>query len=369
MIRALLLAGFVAFPATADPAAEAQTAAEDLRVAGLAFAEAERSGDRVRALTDTVRAYERGLTVLRDALRDAALRERALRETFAAEGETLGHLLAALQTMSRAPEATVLLHPAGALETARASMLMADAAPALSAKAARLRADLEELEVLVLLRETSLDTLEQGLSEAQAARVALGQAAAARDSGTVDATEEAIVLALLNGADTLDAFASSLTGREAEEVGADAFAAAMGRLPLPVEGVLLSGYGQPDAADVARPGILLAAAPRALVTAPWPGTVRYAGPLLDYGNVIILEPEAGYLLVLAGLGDLFATTGTVVRSDDPLGLMAGQPEPAQGNLIEGADAGGRSRTETLYIELRAQGGTRDPAPWFALGTE
>ena len=125
MIRALLLAGLLAAPAAADPAAEAHAAAEELRVAGLAFAEAERSPDRVRALTDTVRAYERGLAVLRDALRDAALRERALRERFAAEGKTLGQFLAALQAMSRAPEATVLLHPAGALDTARASMLMA----------------------------------------------------------------------------------------------------------------------------------------------------------------------------------------------------------------------------------------------------
>jgi septal ring factor EnvC (AmiA/AmiB activator) len=369
MIRALLLACLVALPAAADPVAEAQAAAEELRLAGLAFSEADRAPDRVRALTDTVRAYERGLAVLRDALRDAALRERALRERFAAESETLGHLLAALQTMSRAPEATVLLHPAGALDTARASMLMADAAPALSAEAARLRAELEELEVLVLLRETSLGTLEEGLAGAQAARVALGQATSARDEGAINATEEAIVLALLNGADTLDAFASSLTRSEAQEVGTDAFAAARGRLPLPVEGVLLSGYGQADAAGVARPGLLLAAAPRALVTAPWPGTVRYAGPLLSYGNVVILEPEAGYLLVLAGLGDLFAATGSVVRADDPLGVMAGQGEPAQGNLIEAGDAGGRSRPETLYMELRVQGGTRDPAPWFALGTE
>jgi septal ring factor EnvC (AmiA/AmiB activator) len=120
---------------------------------------------------------------------------------------------------------------------------------------------------------------------------------------------------------------------------------------------------------VSRPGLLLAVEPRALVTAPWPGTVRYAGPLLDYGNVIILEPQAGYLLVMAGLGELFAATGTVVGQDDPLGLMTGQIETAQGNLITGADPDGRSRQETLYMELRADGGTQDPAPWFALGTE
>jgi murein hydrolase activator len=141
------------------------------------------------------------------------------------------------------------------------------------------------------------------------------------------------VLALLNGADTLDAFASSLTGREAQEVGADAFAAARGRLPLPVEGVLLSRLRR------TRCGGRRAPRPPPRRRAPRARHRAMArdralrGPLLDYGNVVILEPEAGYLLVLAGLGDLFATTGMVVRGDDPLGLMAGQPEPAQGNLI------------------------------------
>lgn len=369
MIRAALLLCLVAFPVAADPAVEAQVAAEELRQAGLAFAEAERAPDRVRALTETVRAYERGLAVLRDALRDVALRERALRSRFEGESDSLSRFLGALQTMSRSPEATVLLHPAGALGTARASMLMAEAVPAMSAEADHLRSELEELEVLVLLRQTSLRTLEDGLAAAQAARVALGHAAAGRNQGTASATEEAVILALLNGADTLDAFASTLSSANAGSAGLDAFAGARGRLPLPVEGVLLAGYGQRDAAGVSRPGLLLAAAPRALVTAPWPATVRYAGPLLDYGNVIILEPQAGYLLVLAGLGELFAATGAVVGEDDPLGLMTGQSETAQGNLIAGADPDGRSRRETLYIELRANGGTQDPASWFALGTE
>jgi septal ring factor EnvC (AmiA/AmiB activator) len=368
MIRAILFACLAAFPAAADPAADAQVAAEELREAGLAFAEADRAPDRVAALTATVRAYERGLAVLRDALREAALRERSLRDRFDAEADTLAQFLGTLQTMTRAPEATVLLHPAGAVGTARASMLMAEAAPALAAEADRIRAELEELEVLVLLRETSIETLENGLAAAQAARTALGQAAADR-AGTPDPTEEAIVLALLNGADTLDAFASSLTSAEAGNVGADAFSAAKGSLLLPVDGVLLAGYGTADAAGVARPGLLLAASPRTLVTAPWPGTVRYAGPLLDYGNVVILEPEAGYLLVLAGLGELYAATGTVVRQDDPLGLLAGQDEAAQGNLIAGPDAGSRSRPETLYIELRANGAVEDPAPWFAIGIQ
>jgi septal ring factor EnvC (AmiA/AmiB activator) len=57
-------------------------------------------------------------------------------------------------------------------------------------------------------------------------------------------------------------------------------------------GTILRQFNEADAAGVARPGVVLATHPNALVTTPWPASVRYAGPLLDYGNVIILEPEA-----------------------------------------------------------------------------
>jgi septal ring factor EnvC (AmiA/AmiB activator) len=51
--------------------------------------------------------------------------------------------------------------------------------------------------------------------------------------------------------------------------------------------------------------------------------VRYAGPLLDYGNVIILEPEADYLLIMAGFATLFVQAGELLQGDAPLGLMPG----------------------------------------------
>lgn len=364
MIRAFLLTLSLAMPAAADPAVDAEAAAESLRDAGLALSAAKGSRNRIRALTETIRAYEDGLSILRDALRDVALRERVIRERFEGEAEHLSGLISALQMMERSPETTLLLHPSGATGTARASILMAEAMPVLTAEATRLRAELEELKVLGLLRGDALQTLEEGLAGVQAARTDLAAAMAERRTPPA-ATDLAAMEALLTSADTLDAFASTIAPGEVIPEGE--FGTAKGNLPLPVQGVLLSGFGQPDASGLARPGLLLATAPQALVTAPWPATVRYAGPLLDYGNVIILEPESGYLLVLAGLGDVYSSLGAVVGQGDPVGLMAGQAEPAQGNLIENPDAGDRARTETLYMELRADDGPVDPADWFSLG--
>ena len=73
-----------------------------------------------------------------------------------------------------------------------------------------------------------------------------------------------------------------------------------GHLPLPVKGQVIRGFGEKDAAGIARPGLVIATEPRALVTAPVAATIRYRGPLLDYGNVMILEPDAALCWCLPG---------------------------------------------------------------------
>ena len=176
---------------------------------------------------------------------------------------------------------------------------------------------------------------------------------------------------LTTSVDTLDGFADLLsdTAIGPENTVAD-FAGARGRLALPVLGSLLRGYGQADAAGIARPGLVLATSPAALVTTPWPATIRYLGPLLDYGNVMILEPSDGYLMVLAGLGTLYGKVGDVLPQGSPVGLMGGAApggaEPGGAEFLASAPQGsGEGRTETLYMELRLGAEPIDPTDWFA----
>ena len=58
-----------------------------------------------------------------------------------------------------------------------------------------------------------------------------------------------------------------------------------------------------------RPGVVLRAPPLSLVRAPADATVRYAGPFLEYGYVVVLEPGPETMVVLAGLAQLQARTG------------------------------------------------------------
>ncbi len=354
--------------AQVDPAMTARDASRLLEDAASSLRDADGARDRVEALTETLRAYEHGLDALRAGIRDAALRERTILLVFDAEQERLSRLLAVLQRIEDAPAPATLLHPEGPLGTARLGMIVADVTPAVAREARVLREQLEELAVLRALQDGAVGQLETALQGVQVARTELSQAIADR----VDLPQRfdlngPAMAQLLANVDNLSTFAEILGETSAPTTdGLPNFEAAQGSLTLPVLGVLLRRYYETDAAGISRPGVLFAVQPSALITAPWPASVRYAGPLLDYGNVIILEPQADYLLILAGAGDVFVTAGELVPPDAPLGLMPdAEGENGENLIVSGAQDGGVGLTETLYMELRQGGSPVDPLEWFA----
>ncbi|MCB6179808.1 peptidoglycan DD-metalloendopeptidase family protein [Rhodobacter sp. Har01] len=364
--RAALLLALLALPAVAETVAEqAEKASADLTAAIAALQTAEASRDRVAALTQTIRAYELGQAAMREAMRQAELRQTTLAMRFDTKRERIAQLLGVLERMELSPGPLLLLHPEGPLGTARSGMMLAEVTPALQAEAEALKAELQELADLRALQSASAGTLAQGLAAAQDARTALSKAISDRTDlpkRFAEAPEE--LRLLVESADTLESLAAGLALNTAE-AGNTSFAGTMGALPLPAMGTLILRPDEPDTAGVRRPGMALATRPRALVTAPWPATIRYIGPLLDYGNVIVLEPGDGYLLVLAGLGTLYGEVGNVVAADAPLGLMGGTDTvSAEPTTADPVDTGARD-TETLYLELRLGAAPVDPTEWFA----
>jgi septal ring factor EnvC (AmiA/AmiB activator) len=366
-LAAVLVACALAGPAAADPAQTARAAAMELLTAIEGLAAAQRSRDQVAALTATIAAHEHGLEALRAGLREAALREAEIARAFDHQSETTQRLLAAMMSMGRVEGPALLLHPAGPMGTARAGMLVADLAPAMQAEADRLAATLAELRELRDLRQTGVDTLTAGLNSLQAARAELGQALAERRTPAPELSfDEARLLALLESAQTLEMLASGLDRvMPGPGAGAPGFADAQGNLPLPVRGIVLRRAGEADAAGTIRPGLVLATEPGALVTAPWAATLRYRGPLMDYGNVMLLEPDEGYLLLIAGLGTVYPQTGEVLPAGAPLGLMPGA-DAAGSEFVDPGPAGSVVRSESLYLELRHRGRPIDPGDWFAM---
>ncbi|MCZ7676402.1 MAG: peptidoglycan DD-metalloendopeptidase family protein [Roseovarius sp.] len=366
-ILGLALAGAATAQDAGDPAQAARAAAQRLAEAGEMVDRAEGARNRVRALTEAIRAYEDGLEAMREGVRRAAIREETLARELGAREDSIARLLGALLGIGASPGPVLMLHPSGPVGTARAAMMLAEVTPALEAQTRDLRRDLQEVSVLRALQESAAAKLREGLESTQSARTKLSQAVAERTDLPRRFTEDPLQTALLVAStETLDGFASGLSQIAVNEVPGSlpGVAGRKGTLPLPVSGTVLHRAGEADAAGITRPGIVVATRPRALVTTPAAATVRYRGPLLDYGNVIILEPEAGILLVIAGLDVVYGETGEVLPGGSPVGLMGGPGTGADGLLAGDAPGTDAGRTQTLYIEVRQDNAPVDPEAWF-----
>ena len=366
LLPMLLAAGLVR--AASDPAADARAASSQLQDASVALAQTDSARDRVKALTAVVQAYEAGLTALRAGLRRAAIREAQLGRQLKAQEVEIARLLGALQSIGSGPPPVMLLHPAGPEGTARAGMLLADVTPALETQVSKLRRDLEEVVILRTLQEGAAETLQNGLAGVQAARTQLSKAIADRTDLPRRYADDPVQTALLIAStETLEGFASALVDLQVEgmdEIALPDLSAVKGALPLPVESRVLRRSGEADAAGIRRPGLVLATRPNALVVTPTAATIRYRGPLLDYGNVMILEPQPGLLFVLAGMAQVFGAPGQVLPEGSPIGLMGGNDPEIDAILSQSSDGSGHGRTETLYTEVREGKSPVDPETWF-----
>lgn len=377
MIRLALILMLMPCMAVAqtDAGAEARLAATELEAAAGMLDDAGGARDRVKALTETIQAFERGLGAMRAGLRQAAISEDQLSRKLRARDGEVAELLGVLQSIGSSNNPTTLLHPQGPMGTARAGMLLTELTPALNARADTLRRDLEDVQTLRALQADAAKRLQEGLTQVQNARASLNQAMANRTDLPTRFTEDPVRTGILIAStETLDGFASGLAEIAINETGSApvSLEGQIGALPLPAQGLLLRSAGEKDAAGVTRPGIILATRPGAIVTTPAAATIRYTGPLLDLGKVIILEPQADTLFVLAGLDVVYGTAGQVIAGGTPVGLMGGvlaQNQAENGRaqsdelspLREGA---GTERSETLYIEVRQDNIPQDPEQWF-----
>jgi septal ring factor EnvC (AmiA/AmiB activator) len=350
--------------AAAETVAEAAArTSQELISAVDALGAAEKGKDRISALTQTIRAYEDGLAALREALRQTVLRQDQIAQRFAQQRDQIAQLLGVLSRIDGDDGPLLLIHPSGPLGTVRSGMMLADVTPALQAEADRLGAELGELQELRTLQAEAGRVLTTGLAAATDARSALSTAISDRTELPRKFTEDTEELRrLLESADTLEALAGGLA-LDADR--ASGFEAAKGTLELPVRGRVLLHPGETDSRDVVRPGYMFLTRANALVTAPWPATIRYRGPLLDYGNVMVLEPGDGYLLILGGLDRVFGEVGEVVATGAALGLMGGTEAGTADLLATTREGGAADETERLYLELRRGSDAIDPTEWFA----
>ncbi|HEX8622022.1 MAG TPA: peptidoglycan DD-metalloendopeptidase family protein [Allosphingosinicella sp.] len=344
-----LLAGGLATAQAPPTLAEAQREAAAARrrsealesQARRATGEAARANAAAAALAARIEAAEADITAAQSRI---ALIERlsvAQRARLAAGQGSLIRLTAALQTMARRPPALALVQPGSLDEVVHVRALLASSLPAIRARTAGVRSEMERgqklrrqaAEAVVQLSASRRDLQQRRLALAQFERgqrsrsATLMQSAVQESDRALAFGEEARDLAALAGT---RAFQARLARRlaalpgPAPRPGDAPVPAPPARYLLPVEGRLVTGTGEISDSGVHARGLTLAAAAGTLAVAPRPGRIAFAGPLRGYGEVVIIDHGGGWTTTVTDLTGLAVRRGDRIEAGRPLGRTTGE---------------------------------------------
>lgn len=131
-------------------------------------------------------------------------------------------------------------------------------------------------------------------------------------------------------------------------------AALRGRLEWPVAGNVSAPFGRfkhPEfATEIMRKGIDIETTPGAPVRAVEKGQIVYADQFAGYGKMVIVDHGERYYTIYGHLAEISKKRGMAVGRGESLG---------QSGINDGSGQG------KLYFEMRKDGHSVDPLPWFA----
>ena len=359
--------------------------------------EIEAIGDDRRALNqqliDTaarVRAVEATIEAAQARLKPLDEREQLFRKSLDERRAEIVEILAALQRAGHEPPPALVVQPEDALRALRTAIMLGAVVPGMRGQAQALAGDLADL----LRVRKEIDAEHQGLArdldvlgreqlrmgmlidERQKRQAAAEQALdeerqhAADLARQVDGLKD-LIAKLEAGLDSANR-AAHAAARATQEGRPDlaalndpgrlapaiAFAAARGRLHLPVNGVRIREFGAADGVGGTQKGLSIASHAGAQITSPCDGWVVYAGPFRSYGQLLILNAGGGYHVLLAGMERISVDLGQFVLTGEPVAVMG------SGSQVSAAVAT-RSKQPVLYVEFRKDGTPIDPGPWWA----
>ncbi|MEP1574402.1 murein hydrolase activator EnvC family protein [Roseibium album] len=350
---------------------------------------------KIISTSDTIQGLETELTDTERRLMSLGENEDAVRLSLIARRDILAEVLAALQRLGKRPPPALAVRPSDALSAVRSAILLNAVMPELKVETEALAADLQELQrlksviaeeknrlrgdamrlaeeksrlelLLSAKKQEHLKSVEVLKEEKERAAELAEQAGSLQElianleveiESARDAAEksrQASLTAKRNASRNFDPFADP--GRIAPAI---AFDDARGRLPQPVAGTMLKGFGQEDEFGGLTEGQSIATRPGSNVTSPADGWVVYSGPFRSFGQLLILNTGDGYHVLLAGLDRIDAELGQFVLTGEPVGVM-GATQWASASTF-----GLGSTQPILYVEFRKDGRAIDPTPWWS----
>jgi murein hydrolase activator len=285
------------------------------------------------------------------AAAQAAARLAAAENAISAES---ARIVAARKAVQNALIAAALAQRRIDIGATRRAVFVRAAAPALMAQMREARRGLAENTAVARAAVQERRTLAESGAAIATERTQLAEAVAARRAEqtrlarTADAAERRM-RTLAAQARTLRELAQRV--QRASAVGrprAPTNSAIPTHWLAPVAGSIARSFGAREAGAPAAQGAALRTQAGAPVIAPAAGRVSYAGLFRSYGQVLILELDGGYVLVLTGLGSITARVGETVMGGQPVGQMSASDTPAP----------------ELYVEVRRDGHPLDPGQWL-----
>jgi septal ring factor EnvC (AmiA/AmiB activator) len=358
------LAYAAAFPASRE-AAEASATATRLETDAMeARGAAMRARLEADALVARIDAAEAEITSTQTRLL-ALDRLRAARAArLAEEQQPAAALTAALVTLSRRPPALALVQPGSLQDAVRARAVLHAALPAIEARTAALRAEAAAGNKLKAATARTLAAQASAQDDLRARRRAL----AAVEAREIQRSRSLAGQWLMQSdqALALGEEARLALSRTASDAQAVAAAKSLASLPgpplrpdagpvrrlsravyrLPVEGRLLTGFGELSSAGVHSRGLTLAVAAESQALAPAGGRIAYAGGFRSYGEIVIIDHGGGWTSLVTGLASIGVRAGDRVAMGFPIG---------------------RTGTRPVTVELRRNGTPFPAAPLIALG--
>lgn len=324
---------------------------------------------------DEIERQQQELEKLQQHLSDSEI-------NFDADHNILVGTLSALQNLAQRPSEAILAQPLSPVEVMRSTILMRNSIHALKERAEHIRQGIEDInaqkaEIARRLKDLEKENKELAAQHTEMKKLSQQkkQIYAKVESQSQEAKQKAEVLA--NQAGSLRELLDKLEKqkelqrkqlaekerlakqRAADELRAERgqapsipttttdFAKAKGRVSRPARGAIVTNFKQEMSKGVTSNGIDIRTASNAQVIAPYDGTVIFAGPFKNFGNLIIIDHGEGYTTLLSGLGENNTEVGQTLLAGEPVGTM---PSGAAGKL---------------HMEIRKNNQPLNPTDWIA----
>ena len=335
----------------------------------------EIDSDLIKAAADS-RRHEVAALAAETRLELLSEEESTAKAKLLEDEEALEDVLAVLMTFGARRPPALAVSPDDAGGAVRAAILMGDVTPKLAARAETLATEIQRIaELQATIRQEREDLLrtEKALTARREQIKALfaekqrKRAQLAAEAARVKTETEYLATEADNLKDLLAAISNAAPRRPSLKPPAPqtrkvkaippkdkalprATSPYSGRTLRPVTGDLILAFQHPDESGLPHKGQTWRTRSGAQVIAPRDAHIKFSGNFRSYGQILILDVGGGYLVVLAGLGDLYSQTGQSVLAGEPIGRMS-----------EGANL-----SPELYIEVRRDGELVDPARWLDL---